>query len=71
VINGEINRAFDDSFIVHFDEIAFAYLQVSGNKAFAMCAAHFQYVTASDFFAVWISVNLYIHRFAFFLCPVV
>jgi hypothetical protein len=70
VVNGEINRAFDDTFIVHFHKIAFANLQVSGNKTFAIRAAYFQYVAASDLFTVWIFVYFYIHRFPFSACAV-
>jgi len=59
MIEREINSAFNDSLIIHLYKVAFTNFLIVRDKVFAVGTTHLQDVTASDFFAVWILINLH------------
>jgi len=59
MIKRKVYRTFDDPFIVHFYEVAFANLLIFGYHMLTVGAANFQNMTAADFFAMGVSENFH------------
>ena len=52
MVLGKVHDAVNNTVVVHFDKVAFAYFLIVGNKCFAVGAVYGQYVAAAYFFAV-------------------
>ena len=52
MVEGEVDCAVYDSFVIHFDEVGFADFLVVGNGVFAVGTGDFKYVASTDSSAI-------------------